>query len=52
MKTLRTPTSNESKSHLAIRAGRRTKIGKGQGHGQSVTQKQLAAYRKALKTTK
>lgn len=45
-------TSNESKSHLKIRAGRRSKPGAGEGNGQSVTRKQLAEYRKAAKRTR
>jgi hypothetical protein len=46
-------TSNKSKSHLKVRAGLRPKRGSGVGAGQSVTAKQLAAYRKAArKSTK
>jgi len=52
MKTKRVQHSNDSKSHLAIRSGRRTKKGTGQGWGMSVTSKQLAAYRKAARKSK
>jgi len=45
-------TSNKSKSHLKVRAGLRPKRGSGVGAGQSVTAKQLAAYRKAARKEK
>ena len=45
-------SSVDSKSHLTIRAGRRTKKGKGQGWGLSVTNKQLDAHRKAARNAK
>lgn len=42
-------TSVASRSHLTIRAGVRRTKGTGQGWGLSVTDKQLAAYRKQEK---
>jgi hypothetical protein len=47
-----TRSSIDSKSHLTIRAGRRKTKGQGQGHGMSVTEAQLEAYRREARRAK